>query len=112
MIRVGTRDDALLLPVRVQPGASRADIGGEHDGRLKVRVTAPPERGKANKALVRELSRLLGVPASDIAVVGGQTHRDKLVAVRGIAYAELARQLAGRASVQTQPSGENKGESQ
>jgi uncharacterized protein YggU (UPF0235/DUF167 family) len=60
---------------------------------LRVRVTAPPVDGRANEALTRLLASKLGVPRSDVRVVGGQTSRLKLVAVDGLTPEELRRRL-------------------
>jgi uncharacterized protein (TIGR00251 family) len=63
------------------------------EGRLKIKVTAPPERGKANSALVELLSKSLKVPKSAISVVGGQTSRNKRVLIEGISGEELLKRL-------------------
>jgi len=85
-------DGGVTLRVRVQPRASREGLGGERDGALVVRLTAPPVEGKANEALARFLGRALGVPPSAVRVVRGATGRDKRVAVDGVtAAAALAR---------------------
>lgn len=85
-------DGGVTLRVRVQPRASKEALGGERDGALVVRLTAPPVEGKANEALARFLGRALGVPPSAVRVVQGATGRDKRVAVAGVtAAAALAR---------------------
>jgi uncharacterized protein len=85
-------DGGVTLRVRVQPRASKEALGGERDGALVVRLTAPPVEGKANEALARFLGRALGVPPSAVRVVRGTTGRDKRVAVAGVtAAAALAR---------------------
>ncbi len=85
-------DGGVTLRVRVQPRASKEALGGEREGALVVRLTAPPVEGKANEALARFLGRLLGVPPSAVRVVAGATGRDKRVAVAGVtAAAALAR---------------------
>jgi len=61
MIAIRQEQDAVLLPVKVVPGASRTRCLGELDGRAKIAVAAPPEAGKANKALVAFLAGLLGL---------------------------------------------------
>jgi len=93
MITLEGKSDCVLLPLLVTPGASRARILGEHDGRLKVAVTAAPERGKANQAVVRLLAKELGVKRSQVAIVSGETSRLKTVAVEGLSEAELAERL-------------------
>jgi hypothetical protein len=84
----------LTLRVRVQPRASRDGIGGEREGALVVRLTAPPVEGRANEALARLLGRALGVPPSAVRVVRGATGRDKRVAVAGVSAAAALERLA------------------
>ena len=73
------------LTVRVQPGASRERIAGMMGDALKVAVTAPAERGKANRAVEKLLAKTLGLPVSAVRVVGGETSRRKTVRCDGIA---------------------------
>jgi len=73
----------LLFSVKVQPKASADRIIGEHGGALKVSVTVPPEKGKANAAVIALLSKKLGVPKSSIEIVRGETSRIKTLRVRG-----------------------------
>jgi uncharacterized protein (TIGR00251 family) len=72
------------LAVRLQPRARRDEIVGERDGRVVVRVTAPPVDGKANDALCRLIAKAAGVAPSRVAVVKGHTAREKVVRVEGI----------------------------
>ena len=81
------------LQVRVQPRARRDEIAGEREGRLLVRVTAPPVEGKANEAVRRLLAKRLGVAPGRVAVGRGQAGRDKLIEVEGIDDDELVRRL-------------------
>jgi uncharacterized protein (TIGR00251 family) len=83
------RDGAVLIPVRVQPRASREAVTGVHDGALKIALTAPPVEGEANLALVAFLAKQLGVPKRDVQIVQGATGRQKLVAVRGTTVARV-----------------------
>lgn len=73
------------VPVRVIPRARRDELAGLRDGRLLVRVTAPPVDGKANAAVCGLLARAAGVPKSAVTVVRGDTARDKVVAIDGVA---------------------------
>ncbi len=73
----------VVLDVVVQPRSSRTRIAGEHDGRLKVQLAAPPVDGEANAALVEFLARTLGVRRADVAIVRGETGRRKTVRVAG-----------------------------
>ena len=76
--------DGAEIHVRVQPRARRDEVAGERDGRIVVRVTAPPVDGKANVALCRLVARAAGVAPSAVEVVRGHGSRDKTVRVRGV----------------------------
>jgi uncharacterized protein (TIGR00251 family) len=75
--------DGTVLRVRLKPNASRAGIDGVRNGEIVARVTAPPVEDKANRALVKLLSRELDVPPSRIEVVKGGHARGKSVLVKG-----------------------------
>lgn len=94
MIAVTEHAEGCILPVRAQPGARRAGVQGEQAGALKVAVTAPPEEGKANQALIETLRKVLGVKRSQVELIGGQTSRDKRFLIRGVTRAELEARLA------------------
>lgn len=88
------RADGAVLAVLVQPRASRTKVVGEHDGRLKIALAAPPVDGEANAALVDFLAERLRVRRSDIELVDGQTSRRKRLAVRGVAPAAIMAMLS------------------
>ena len=69
------------LDVRVQPRAKRNRVEAIERGRLKIYVTAPPEGGKANEAVIALLAKTLGVPKSSVRIVRGHTTRDKRLRV-------------------------------
>jgi uncharacterized protein (TIGR00251 family) len=75
--------DDLLVQVRVQPRTSSNEILSPRDGRLRLRTTASPVDGKANKAVIKLLADFLGVAPSRISLVRGTTQRDKQLRVRG-----------------------------
>jgi uncharacterized protein (TIGR00251 family) len=87
--------EGVVLPVRAQPGARKCGVLGEQAGALKVAVTAPPEDGRANQALVETLRELLGLKRSQIELIGGLTSRDKRFLIRDVARTELERRVAG-----------------
>ncbi len=58
---------------------------------MRVRLTAPPVEGKANKALQRFLARLLGIAKGDVEIVAGETSRSKTVRLHGITADGLAK---------------------
>lgn len=73
-----------MLPVRAVPNASRDEVIGWETGELKVKVRAVPEDGKANKALLRFLSKQTGCSRSALELVAGSTSRHKRIAVHGM----------------------------
>jgi uncharacterized protein len=81
------------LRVRLQPRARRDEVVGEREGRIVIRVTAPPVDGRANAALCALVAKAAGVAPSRVAVVRGQGARDKLVRVEGVEEAALRRAL-------------------
>ena len=91
MIQCKIEGDGVLVPVSAQPGASRDRIVGEYNGALKIAVTQPPERGRANDAIAALLAEALGVRASAVALVSGETTRNKMFKVRGITTEQLNR---------------------
>lgn len=93
MIRLTPLEDGVCLEIQVQPRSSRNQVVGEQDGRLKIKLTAPPVEGEANQALVNFLSRLLGLPKKNINLLKGESSRHKLVAVNGISPEELIQKL-------------------
>ena len=72
----------LLLTVRVQPKASRDEIGEIVEGALKVRITAPPVDGKANAHLMRFLAREFGVAKSALSLISGESGRSKRLRIQ------------------------------
>ncbi len=72
------------IAVRVQPRARRDEIASVRDGMLVVRVTAPALENRANRPVCRLLADRLGVPQSQVTIVRGEHHRDKLVEIQGV----------------------------
>lgn len=69
--------DTLFIKVRVQPRASRDELGEVLEGCLKVRITAPPVDGKANTHLIRFLADVFKVAKSRVMLLDGETSREK-----------------------------------
>jgi uncharacterized protein len=89
VIQVSEHAEGCVLSVRAQPGARRNAIVGEQGGALKVTVTAPPDQGKANKALAELLAETLQLKRSQVELLSGPAQRDKKFLVRGMAAGEL-----------------------
>ncbi len=79
--------------VHVQPRASRTKIVGEHGGRLKIALAAPPVDGAANEELLEFLAQKLGIAKRDVELLQGSTGRQKLLRVAGLSEEELTRRL-------------------
>lgn len=75
---------AVRVAVKAVPGSSRDAIAGPLGDRLKVRVAAPPEDGKANKAIEALLAAACGLPARNATVTAGHTRPEKTIELRGI----------------------------
>lgn len=87
-------DAVTRLTLRVVPGAPRSGVSGRYGGAWKVRVTAAPERGAANDAVLSVLAGALDVPRRGLTIVSGHSARDKIVEVRGITPGETEARLA------------------
>ena len=70
-----------LLEVYVQPGAKKTAISGKHDGRLKIRLNAPPTDGKTNQELLTFMAQFLKLRKQDIQIVRGEKSRFKLLSI-------------------------------
>ena len=91
MINIREVEGGVVVSVKVQPNASKDRVVGEHADQLKIAVTVAPEKGKANKAVIKALSKLLGVKTSGIEIVSGETSRDKKVFIRNISKEDFNR---------------------
>jgi uncharacterized protein len=77
----------LLLDVKATPKAARDEIAGLRNGALLVKVTAAPEKGKANGAIVALLAKTIGVPKAAFEQVAGETDRNKVFRIASHAEA-------------------------
>lgn len=75
------------------PGARRSELAGVADGRLRVRLAAPPAEGRANAELVRFLAKALGVPRDAVSLGAGGRSRRKLIHLSGVTLEEARRTL-------------------
>ena len=94
MIKLAAKEGGVTFAVRVQPRAPKSGLAGEVDGVLKIRLAAPPVEGQANEELIRLLAELFDAPRRRIAILSGQTSRNKVVSVSGISIGEAERVLA------------------
>jgi uncharacterized protein len=84
--------------LRVSPGAGKAGIVGRHGDAWKVRVTAAPEHGRANEAVLRLVAEALAVPRDSLTLVAGHGGRDKIVELTGLGPALVERRLSSAAA--------------
>ena len=84
-----------MLQVKVVPGASRDRVAGRYGEGVKVQVSAPAEKGKANEAVIQVLAAALSLRPAQVAIVGGHSGPRKTVRIEGIEQAELDRKIAG-----------------
>ena len=79
----------MILPVRVQPRASKDEIAGVMGGALKVRLRAPALEDRANEALCEFLAELLKTPKAAVRILSGHHTRSKRVEVRGVTLQQV-----------------------
>ncbi len=86
--RIARDGDAVLINIKAVPGAKRNEISGVlgegEQARLKIRISAPPEDGKANKAICRLIAQALGMKAREVSVVVGPTNPEKTLRIEGV----------------------------
>ena len=81
--------EGVVLDVIVQPRASKDEIAGLQNNRLKVRITAPPVEGKANKACEEVIANFLGLPRKLVVVHKGHKSRQKRILILGFSLEEV-----------------------
>ncbi len=81
------------ISLKIVPGASREGIAGWMDESLKIRVRAPAERGKANKAVEKVLAAALDIPLDDVRIATGMTSARKTVDIAGLSLEEIRERL-------------------
>ena len=94
---VRAADGGTDIRLKIVPGGSRNQVLGSYGDRLRVKVAAPPEGGKANRAVIALLAGRLGVPARALRIVRGTTNPQKTVHAEGMDPFHCAARLAGDA---------------
>ena len=85
MISITESGGSVAFSVKAPPHARKNAITGELDGALKISLTSPPIDGKANAACIEFFAKLLKVPRSSVTIASGQTSRNKVIRVSGVA---------------------------
>lgn len=94
MLRIETDGDAVILSVKIVPGASRTRYLGEWERCARIAVASPPEKGRANRELVSFLAELLGVRRQAVEVISGQTNPRKKIRIAGATGPDVLAALA------------------
>ncbi len=81
-----TAPTEILLPIKAVPGASRDQIAGMLGDRLKVRIAAAPEAGKANKSICTLIAKSLNIKPAMVQVASGHTNPEKIIRISGSDY--------------------------
>lgn len=81
---------SVRLLVKAVPGARRDEIAGKLGDRLKVRVSAPPEGGKANEAICAVIAEALGIRPRDVVIISGHSRSEKTLEVHGASESAIA----------------------
>lgn len=87
-------DTFSMLQVKVVPGSSRDQVAGRWGEGIKVRVAAPPDKGRANQAVIQILAQWLGVKPAQVELIRGQTNPLKTFRISGLDESMLRNQLA------------------
>ena len=93
MIELRTSKGYVLLPLRVRPGARGTRIEGIREGALRVAVSAPADKGRANQAVCKLIAQVLGGRKSAITIHTGSTSRNKLVRIENQSLDEVRSSL-------------------
>lgn len=92
---MGRTREGVVFRLRVQPRSRHQEVAGARAGALVLRVTAPPEGGRANEACRHLLADLLGISPGQVEIIRGHTARDKVALVRGLEVEEVSARLKG-----------------
>jgi uncharacterized protein (TIGR00251 family) len=94
-LHLALKSDGFALAVKVVPGSSRQSVVGEYGGGIKVTVTAPPQAGATNEAVVELLAGVLNIPRTQIQITRGQSTPRKEVLISGLPAEEIEQRLLG-----------------
>ena len=83
-LEITQKSGGFIIQVKIVPGASRSSIAGTLENMLKVRISAPPEKGKANRELINFLSRILKIRKKSIQIISGLTRPVKKLQISDI----------------------------
>jgi uncharacterized protein (TIGR00251 family) len=93
-LKIENIEGGVVFPTKIVPGSSRTCVCGIFNGMLKIKISAQPEKGKANRCLLEFLAKQLGVKKSAISIISGQTNPIKQVQVLGVSSDSLLKKLS------------------
>jgi uncharacterized protein len=91
--------EGAILSVVAQPASKRNAVLGERAGAIRIAVTAPPDKGKANAAIQTVLAENLGCKAAQVSLISGAASRQKRFLIRGVDIEELRKRLSSRSGL-------------
>jgi len=86
-------DGGVVFAAKIVPASSKTAISGLIDGLVKIKISAPPQKGRANQCLIEFLAKQLGVKKKAVSVISGRTNPLKQVQVLGISAETLLKKL-------------------
>ncbi|MHB0946918.1 MAG: DUF167 domain-containing protein [Sedimentisphaerales bacterium] len=92
-LKISQTPDGIIFQVKVVPAGSKTSIEGIYGNMLKVKLSAAPEKGKANEALLEFLAERLGVKKKFVKIVSGQTSKVKQIAIEQMSQQEFLDKL-------------------
>ena len=92
-LKVQEFDKGVIFTVKVIPASSRTTVSGLLDGMLKIKLSAPPQKGKANKSLIELLALQLSIKNKNIKILSGRANEIKDIHIRGISADTLKSKL-------------------
>jgi len=92
-LKIENTEGGVVFFAKIVPGSSRTCVCGIFNGMLKIKISAQPEKGKANQCLVEFLAEKLGVKKSAVSIISGQTNPIKQIQVLGISADALLKKL-------------------
>ena len=94
-VDIQKKDGSVVLGVKVIPGGSRTALAGEYDGMIRVKLSAAPEKGKANQCLIEFMAKVLGIKKNSINIISGATKPVKKIQISGVTEKEVRDGLGG-----------------
>jgi len=89
MLIIREYKNGVVFPAQVQPRAKKSQVTGVQEGALRIKIGAPPVEGAANEALIKLLSRFLGIRKTSIEILKGKSAHRKLIHCRNLGSEEL-----------------------